>query len=191
MLLPGFRSLALIAMLDRVGLLDKIVRIDSSTDVNDLINGKCRRVPMVTTQRTVCPRRGRHPAIQFDPATYGIQFYNDVLFTDQRHTNRDPALMRRFVTPADAVDKRVRTPGKSNQRRSQSRCHGKTRAHLRFKPMRYTIRSRRTSPRSAIWSSAALGKYPAPLADLGLVPRGMSLASFIFSEPMICGWETW
>ena len=59
MLLRGFRSLALVAMLDQVGLLDKIVRIDSSTEIHDLISGNVDAFNAYKLERTVCPGAGR------------------------------------------------------------------------------------------------------------------------------------
>ena len=184
MLLPGFRSLALIAMLDQVGLLDKIVRIDSSTDVNDLINGNVDAFDGYNSNEPYTLDEAGIPSIQFDPATYGIQFYNDVLFTDQRHTNRDPALITAF---RDASRRgwisALEHPEKAISVVLNHYAMEKTRAHLRFEAdavhdsiMADVVEIGHMSPLR--WE-----KIRDQLADLGLVPRGMSLSSFIFSEP--------
>lgn len=97
MLSPGYSSLALIAMLYQVGLLDQIDRIDSSHNVQDLIegntdsfNGYVSNEPYLLESRAI-------PHRMFDPANYGIQFYSDILFTNESLTQNDPKMVRAFI----------------------------------------------------------------------------------------------
>lgn len=184
MLLPGFRSLALIAMLDQVGLLDKIVRVDSSADIDDLINGNVDAFNGYNSNEPYILEEKGIPAVLFDPAAYGIQFYNDVLFTGQQHAIRDPALVKAFRDASrrgwiNALD----NPEKAIGVILDQYTSGKTRAHLRFEAN--AIRDSIMADVVEIGHMSPLRweKIRDQLADLGLVPQGMPLASFVFSEP--------
>jgi diguanylate cyclase (GGDEF)-like protein len=184
MLLPGFRSLALIAMLDQVGLLDKIIRIDSSADIDDLINGNVDAFNGYNSNEPYALEEAGIPAVQFDPAAYGIQFYNDVLFTDQHHASHDPALVKAFRDASrrgwiSALDNPEKAIGVILDRYTS----GKSRAHLRFEANAMHESIMADVVEIGHMSPLRWEKIRDQLADLGLVPRGMSLASFVFSEP--------
>ncbi len=96
MLQPGYTSLSLVAMLKQTGLLDQIVRIDSSMDINDLVEG---RVDLfngyISNEPYLLEERGID-YIVFNPYDYGIQFYGDVLFTRQKLNRSEPEMVDAF-----------------------------------------------------------------------------------------------
>jgi diguanylate cyclase (GGDEF)-like protein len=97
MLSPGYSSLALIAMLYQVGLLDQIDRIDSSHNVKDLINGNTDAFNGYVSNEPYLLESQGVPHRMFDPANYGIQFYSDILFANESLTQRDPEMVRAFI----------------------------------------------------------------------------------------------
>jgi diguanylate cyclase (GGDEF)-like protein len=96
MLQPGYASLPLIAMLKQTGMMDQIVRIDSSMDIDDLIEG---RVDLfngyISNEPYLLEERGID-YIVFNPDDYGIQLYSDVLFTRQKLNRSEPEMVDAF-----------------------------------------------------------------------------------------------
>jgi diguanylate cyclase (GGDEF)-like protein len=96
MLRPGYASLPLIAMLKQTDLMDQIVRIDSSMDIDDLIEG---RVDLfngyISNEPYLLEERGIDYTV-FNPNDYGIQFYSDVLFTRQKLNRSEPEMVDAF-----------------------------------------------------------------------------------------------
>ena len=97
MLSPGYGSLALIAMLYQVGLLEQIDRIDSSHNVQDLINGNTDAFNGYVSNEPYLLESQAVPHRMFDPANYGIQFYSDILFANEGLTQRNPEMVRAFI----------------------------------------------------------------------------------------------
>jgi diguanylate cyclase (GGDEF)-like protein len=97
MLLPGFRSLSLIAMLDQTGMLDRIVRVDSSADVHDLVVGNVDAFNGYNTNEPYTLAKAGIDTRLFDPAAYGIQLYGDVLFTAEKTAQSNPQLVSGFL----------------------------------------------------------------------------------------------
>jgi diguanylate cyclase (GGDEF)-like protein len=96
MLQPGYASLPLIAMLKQTDLMDQIVRIDSSMDIDDLIEGRIDLFNgYISNEPYLLEERGID-YIVFNPNDYGIQFYSDVLFTRQKLNRSEPEMVDAF-----------------------------------------------------------------------------------------------
>ena len=97
MLLPEFGSLALIALLDQLGLGDAIERVNSTHRIDDLVNGTTDVFNgYVSNEPYLLEKRGI-PYQVIDPASYGIQFYSDILFTREQLTSQHPDTVRAFT----------------------------------------------------------------------------------------------
>ncbi|MET0068157.1 MAG: ABC transporter substrate-binding protein [Candidatus Thiodiazotropha sp.] len=96
MLQPGYGSLSLLAMLKQTGLMEQITRLDSSMNINDLVeghtdlfNGYASNEPYLLEERGI-------DYTLFNPYDYGIQFYSDVLFTRQDLNRSEPKMVAAF-----------------------------------------------------------------------------------------------
>lgn len=96
MLQPGYGSLPLLAMLQQTDMLEKIQRIDSSMQIEDLLNGttdlfnaSLANEPYLLQQQGI----GYHV---INPKDYGINFYSDILFTTQRFYQEQRAVALAF-----------------------------------------------------------------------------------------------
>jgi len=181
MLLPGSRSLALIAMLDQAGLLNRIVRVDSSAEVSDLIEGRVDAFNAYNSNEPhILQQAGIEPVV-FDPAAYGIQFYSDILFTDLHTAQSDPDLVVAFRDaslrgwqyalehPEEAIDLIVR-----------QWATDKSRPLLRLEAD--GVRESVMADLVEIGHISELRwiKIRDQLSGLGLVPKGQALEGFIF-----------
>ena len=184
MLLRGFRSLALVAMLDQVGLLDKIVRIDSSTEIHDLISGNVDAFNAYNSNEPYVLAQAGVRTVQFDPASYGIQFYSDVLFTDQQRGEKEPELMAAFRSASRrgwlaALD----DPERAIRLIRDSYAADKTASHLRFEANAIRESVMADVVEIGHMSELRWEKIRDQLAGLGLVPANMPLGSFIYTPP--------
>ena len=96
MLLPDYGSIALISFLKQQNLLDKIVRVDSSHDINDLIGGTVFAFNGYASNEPYTLETQGIPFTLIDPSNYGVKFYSDVLFTSDDLSLRDPELVDDF-----------------------------------------------------------------------------------------------
>ncbi len=97
MLQPGYTSLSLIAMLRQTGVMDQVQRIDSSMEINDLVEGRTDLFNgYISNEPYLLEERGIDYTV-FNPYDYGIQFYSDVLFTRQELNRTEPKRVEAFV----------------------------------------------------------------------------------------------
>lgn len=183
MLLPGTRSLALIAMLHQTGLLDHIVRIDSSADIDDLIEDRVDAFNAYSTNEPYALERAGIPSVLFDPAAYGIQFYSDVLFTDRRTASSRPETVAAFREASlrgwlYALENPARTIDIIASRYAPE----KSRPHLAFEAA--AVREAVMSDVIEIGHMSELrwAKIRDQLNELGLVPPQMPIDGFMFRQ---------
>ena len=97
MLLDGVNDADLLAMLQNEGVsLDKIERLESSYNIEDLIEGKTDAFNAYTTNEPYYLEERGIPVSVIHPKTYGIDFYSDVLFTTEEEVKKHPDRVRRF-----------------------------------------------------------------------------------------------
>lgn len=96
MLQPGYGSLSLQAMLQQTGLTNRIERLESSMDIDDLIQGHTDLFNGYTTNEPYLLEKRGIDHVIFNPYDYGIQFYNDILFTRQVFEEKDPETVAAF-----------------------------------------------------------------------------------------------
>jgi len=96
MLQPEYGSLSLLAMLQQTGMMERIVRIDSSMDIQSLIDGETDLFNgYVSNEPFLLEKQGIEYTL-FSPYDYGIQFYSDILFTRQELYSDYPQLVASF-----------------------------------------------------------------------------------------------
>lgn len=98
MLSPGFLSLPLLALLQQEGLLDKIKRIETSFDVNSLLNGQTDVFNAYSSNEPYLLKSQGYPPSIINPEDYGIYFYGDTLFTVESLLQTRPDTVEKFRT---------------------------------------------------------------------------------------------
>ncbi len=184
MLLPGARSLALIAMLHQAELLQRIIRVDSSADIGDLIEGRTDAFNGYDSNEPYVLRQAGIDTVVFDPTSFGIQFYSDVLFTDAQTAASRAEMVAAFRAASlrgwlYALD----NPERAIKLIRQDYAPDKSLSHLRFEAE--SVRESVMPDLVEIGHMSALrwAKIRDQLAELGLVPRDMPLREFVFRPP--------
>jgi PAS domain S-box-containing protein len=98
MLLPGQKDADIIAVLKNENIaMDAIRRLDQSFDLNDLIEGRTDAVSAyLTNEPWYLEGAGITPGI-IRPASYGVDFYGDCLFTTEKEIKLQPERANRFL----------------------------------------------------------------------------------------------
>lgn len=96
MLSPGNQSLELLVLLQKFGLTNKIEKLLSSFDINDLVNGNTDTFnAYLSNEPYQLELLGITPKI-IDPKDYDIDFYGDVIFTTQEYIKEKPEVVEAF-----------------------------------------------------------------------------------------------
>lgn len=97
MMMPGVDDAELLAMFMKEGVrLEKIHRLPSSFDIDDLINGKTDAINAYLTNEPYYMEQKGMPSVAIKPATYGINFYGDCLFTSEQEVEDNPERVKNF-----------------------------------------------------------------------------------------------
>ncbi len=97
MMFPGNENFVLSSLIHKYDLSDKIIRLDSSTNLEDLINGSTDAFNAYYSNE---PFALEQQGIEYDlilPDQYGIEFYADVIFTSEMFMNQQPKATEDFV----------------------------------------------------------------------------------------------
>jgi PAS domain S-box-containing protein len=99
MLLPGQKDAGILAVFKNENIaMDAIRRLDQTFDLNDLIEGRTDAVSAyLTNEPWYLERAGITPGI-IRPASYGVDFYGDCLFTTEKELKLQPERVDRFLT---------------------------------------------------------------------------------------------
>lgn len=184
MLLPGYRSLSLVAMLNETGLLGRIDRRDSSTDIDDLLADRVAAFNGYNSNEPFALQQAGIEATIFDPADYGIQFYSDVLFTRADLAERRPELAEAFRQASlRGWQYAVANPAEAIELIRREYSDAKSVAYLRFEAD--AMRSSIMDDVVEIGHMNELRWYQIrdQIAGLGVIPRDLSLRAFLFRPP--------
>lgn len=192
MLLPGYRSLALVAMLDQVRILESIKRLSSSHRIEDLLLKNVDAYNGYASNEPYALERLGIDYHAFNPADYGIQFYSDVLFTTEQLIKKKPEVVAAF---REASLKGWRfafeQPEHAINIINEFYAPSKTRSHLRFEAN--TLRE------SAMPNLVELGHMNLPrwrriqeqLIQIGLMNQEVDLHAFLYlPENNRLNWQT-
>ena len=97
MLLPQNASFELIALLSQLNLLEQIERLDTSFNIDSLIDGETDAFNGYATNEPFALQEWGVEYNLIDPAEYGIRFYADVLFTTDQIAQARPKDVRAFA----------------------------------------------------------------------------------------------
>jgi diguanylate cyclase (GGDEF)-like protein len=96
MLSPNNQSIELLVLLQKFGLTNKIDKLASSFDLNDLVKGNTDTFnAYLSNEPYQLELMGITPRI-IDPKDYDIDFYGDVIFTTQKYINEKPEVVAAF-----------------------------------------------------------------------------------------------
>lgn len=97
MLLPNNASFELVTLLSQLNLMDSIERLDTSFNIDSLVDGEADAFNAYVTNEPYDLQEWGVEYNLIDPADYGIEFYADVLFTSDSVANRKPEEVRAFA----------------------------------------------------------------------------------------------
>lgn len=133
MLSPGYNSLTLITALHQNGLLDKIEAIDTSFDVQSLINGEADVFNAYSTNEPFLLQTAGIEYRVISPRDYGINFYGDILFTSNELADKQPELVESFRKASiDGWYYALEHPDETIRVITEKYHYGKTVEQLRF-----------------------------------------------------------
>ena len=183
MLLPRYGSLALVAMLDQVGLLDQIDRQVSSHKITDLVdgntdafNGYASNEPFALQQQGIAYR-------SFNPADYDIRFYSDVLFTHENLARNEPELAAAFRRASlRGWDYALRNPQRAIDLIHRLLAPHKSPEHLRFEAEVISRASLADVIDVGHMSKLRWQRIQEQLLHLGVLSGPVDLDKFLFPE---------
>lgn len=98
MLLDEFRDPELLAIFYQEGIpLDNILRLSTTYDINDLINGKTDVLNAYSTNEPYFLKEQNIPYSIIYPQNYGIDFYGDGIFTTESEIEKHPERVEAFI----------------------------------------------------------------------------------------------
>ena len=97
MLLPNNASFELVALLNQLNLLEQVERIDTSFNIDSLVDGETDAFNGYATNEPFALQEWGVEYNLIDPADSGIRFYADVLFTSDQLARERPADVRAFT----------------------------------------------------------------------------------------------
>ena len=180
------QNLELLIMLQKFGLTDKIIRLQSSFDINDLLNNKTdgfnaylTNEPYFLEQKLVTP-------IIFSPKDYQLNFYGDVIFTSQEFLEEKPELVEAFRLatiqgwmyainhPEEIIDLIISKYGSQ-----------KSKAHLRFEANALRKMMMLDLVDVGHMNRNRWQRNVKQLQDLNLLEKNFDLDSFLYSPPKL------
>ncbi|MBW2616365.1 MAG: ABC transporter substrate-binding protein, partial [Deltaproteobacteria bacterium] len=97
MLMKGVNNAEVLAMLHNEGIsMGQIRKIDTTFDINDLIDGKTDVFNAYITNEPYFLEKQGIPFSIIRPVTYGIDFYGDCLFAAEREVKDNPGRVKKF-----------------------------------------------------------------------------------------------
>lgn len=97
MLLPQNASFELVTLLTQLNLMQSIERVDTSFDIDSLVDGDTDAFNGYETNEPYLLQEWGVDYNLIDPADYGIRFYGDVLFTTDNLAQTRPKAVRAFA----------------------------------------------------------------------------------------------
>lgn len=97
MLLPQNASFELVTLLTQLNLMQSVERVDTSFDIDSLVNGHTDAFNGYETNEPFSLQERGVDYNLIDPADYGIRFYGDVLFTTDNLAQTRPKAVRAFA----------------------------------------------------------------------------------------------
>lgn len=135
MLRPGNENFEIVTLLTQLNLLDKIDRMNTSYNVNSLINNETDAYNAYANNEPYELDRLGLGYNLIDPSDYGINFYGDVLFTHNALTKSDPNMVRAFTKASlKGWEEALQNPERAIDIVSKY-APLKTRTHLRYEAL--------------------------------------------------------
>ncbi|MEH6358148.1 MAG: ABC transporter substrate-binding protein [Pseudomonadales bacterium] len=193
MLFPGHDDPELLSMMRIQGLVaDDIQRLDTSADINDLINGKTDAFNAYLTNEPFFMQEKGVGVRTINPRDYGVDFYSDVLFTTQNELQHNPqrveALRRASLKgwayalshPEEAIQVLV----------DNYQVH-KTLGHLRYESNMVREMVLPDLVELGYMNESRWRQMTEQLIQLGVMTDNRSLNDFIYSPQSNFEWQRW
>ncbi|MCB2187868.1 MAG: PAS domain S-box protein [Deltaproteobacteria bacterium] len=182
MMLPGMGDAELLAMFLKEGVgLDKIHRLPTSFNIDDLLTGKTDVFNAYLTNEPYYMEQKGMPYTIIRPSTYGIHFYGDALFTSEAEVAEHPELVRAFrQATLQGWSYAMEHPEEIIEVILTKYPTKKTRDHLRYEAlaMRELL-----EPEMIEMGHMNPGRWQHmadTFAELGMVPRNYDLTGFMY-----------
>jgi len=193
MLFPGHDDPELLAMLRTQGLAPSdIQRLDTSTDINDLINGKTDAFNAYLTNEPFFMQEKGVDARIINPRDYGVDFYSDVLFTTQNELQNHPervAAFRRASLKGWAYA--LNHPEEAIQVLVKKYQVNKTLSHLRYESNVVREMVLPELVELGYMNESRWQQMTDQLVQLGVISENRTLKSFIYSSNSDFDWQRW
>ncbi|EKE69222.1 ABC transporter substrate-binding protein [Gallaecimonas xiamenensis] len=191
MFFPGGLDPEIIAMLNKAGISpEQLSRVDTSTDIQDFISGKVDAFNAYLTNEPYQLDKLGLPYLILDPRSLGMDFYSDILFTNQDYLKAHPDQVAAFRRAslrgwAYALDHPQETLDLINQHYSI----GKSQGHMRFELdtarqliMPDLVSIGHMNPRR--WRLIA-----DELAAIGQIPKVDDISTFLYQPAAPASWH--
>lgn len=193
MLFPGHDDPELLGMLRTQGLHpEDIQRLDTSTDINDLIKGNTDAFNAYLTNEPFFMQVQGIGVRIINPRDYGIDFYSDVLFTTQEELRDHPervAAFRRASLKGWAYA--LNHPEEAIQVLVEKYRVNKTLSHLRYESNMVREMVLPELVELGYMSEQRWEQMAEQLAQLGILPADYSLDGFLYSPDAGIDWQRW
>lgn len=193
MLYHGENDPEILSMLRVQGLTaDDIQRLDSSTDINDLINGNTDAFnAYVTNEPFYMQEKGVGVRI-INPRDYGIDFYSDVLFTTQQELQGSPKQVEAFRRASlEGWFYALNHPEETIHVLVNNYRVTKTLDHLRYESNMVREMVMPEFVELGYMSETRWQQMTDRLAALGIVKNTRSLQDFIYMPESRIDWHRW
>jgi len=193
MLFPGYSNPELLGMMRMQGVEpDDIQRLETSTDINDLINGKTDAFNAYLTNEPFFMQEKGIGVRIINPRDHGVDFYSDVLFTTQQELQKNPDRVAAFRRASlkgwrYALDH----PEEAIQILADKYQVNKTLSHLRYESNMVREMTMSTLVELGYMSNNRWESIAHQMAQLGIISDVYSLSDFIYSPASGFDWQRW
>jgi len=193
MLFPGNSNPELLGVMRIQGLKpDDIQRLETSTDINDLINGKTDVFNAYLTNEPFFMQEQGIGARIINPRDHGVDFYSDVLFTTQNELQKHPAQVAAFRRASlKGWAYALSHPEEATQVLVDKYQVSKTLNHLRYESNMVREMVLPELVELGYMNEVRWEHIAEQLAQLGIIPENYSLNDFIYSPDSGFEWQRW
>lgn len=184
MLSPGNQSLELLVLLQKFKLTNKIDKLLSSFNINDLIEGRTDTFnAYLSNEPYQLEVMGITPKI-IDPQDYGIDFYGDVIFTSQKYIKENPEVVAAFrEATLQGWQYAINHPEEIITLILENYQTTKTKAHLRFEANVLREIMKLDFVEIGHMNKERWNRNFEQLKSLGLLKQSINLDTFIYTPP--------
>lgn len=193
MLFPGYDDPELLGMLRTQGLeVDDIQRLDTSTEISDLINGNTDAFNAYLTNEPFYMQEQGIGFRTLNPRDYGVDFYSDVLFSTQSELQNHPQRLAAFRRASlQGWSYALSHPEETIQLLVDKYQVSKSLGHLRYESNMVREMVMPELVELGYMSETRWQHMVDQLVQLGIITDNYALDDFIYSQDSGFDWQGW